>query len=621
MFINRKIFEKNREKNAKAWEEAPQPIICKTIEEKEQLIREWDEKEKKWKDEHRFPLFSDPLPLSYFYRPDVFTEAEHLERNKTEDFYQELLPRYFVCSEGNDLNDGLSQQNPFKTLGKALKTAKNGIIKRIEVVGMLSDKNEKNAGKLFAFNIDDTGNDEITICGQIIKKPGEETSYPSRLEAVHAKQVISIASKNNTSQIRLRNIAISGGKEGGMIIKNAKVIIGKGVFISENCLYGICIDSGSSLVMEEGRVSDNKGGGICMKSNALFDLKGGVISNNRPQISQRHVGGVSIHGRKSLFRMSGGIISYNQSSGHFGGGGVSITDEEWTFGPHPLDKAMFDKFLKQEKKNEDINNGSIFEMTGGSIIGNKAYQGGGVSIKSPCAFKLYNGVIMGNIAEYGGGICVNELAQLKNYNKDDLPITFEMTGGYIMGNFAQESGGGISAIVSNVGPYESIRIVCKDGRITGNKSIKGGGIYLPDGCCHLSGNVIVNDNIAKYGGGAYIGHGFNIMRHTCFVIGGNAKISGNIAEFWGGGICIADGVCIMSGGYIKENIAKDGGGVFPGTTEEISQMEHGKVFDPDPVAHNSLLRVISGRHPNIVGVFDKTTGDIKNNLPNDVHPL
>jgi hypothetical protein len=164
-----------------------------------------------------------------------------------------------------------------------------------------------------------------------------------------------------------------------------------------------------------------------------------------------------------------------------------------------------------------------------------------------------------------------------------------------------------------------MRIVCTNGRITGNKSIRGGGIYLPEGCCNLSGNVKVNDNIAKYGGGAYIGHGFNIMRHTRFVIDGNMKISGNIAEFWGGGICIADGVCIMRGGYIRENIAKDGGGIFPGIAEEISQMEHGKVFYPDPISHNQLLRVISGRHPNIIGVFDKTTGTIKNNLPNDIH--
>jgi hypothetical protein len=260
-------------------------------------------------------------------------------------------------------------------------------------------------------------------------------------------------------------------------------------------------------------------------------------------------------------------------------------------------------------------------MTGGSIIGNKSYQGGGVSIKSPCTFKLHDGVIMGNIAEIGGGVCVSELAQLKNCGKpeEDYPIVFEMTGGYIMGNLAQKNGGGISAIVGSVGPYESIRILCTNGRITGNKAIRGGGIYLPDGCFHLSGNVIVNDNIAKYGGGVYIGHGFNIMRHTRFDIEGNTKISGNIAEFWGGGICIADGICIMNKGIIKDNIAKEGGGVFPGTSEEISQMEHGKVFNPDPYAHNPLLRSISGKQPNVLGYFHKTAGSIKNNLPNNIH--
>jgi hypothetical protein len=447
MIINWEVVEENKKKDAKAWEEASHPVICKTIEEKEQLIREWDKKEENWKREHPVHHFSDPYLSSHFYRPDILTETEHFERNATDDFYPELLPRYFVCSGGNDYNDGLSRQKPFKTLEKALMMAKKGIIKRIEVIGTLSDKNEKNAGKIFAFNIDDTGDDEITICGQIIENPNGDPSYPSCLEAVHSKQVISIGSKNHIVQIRFRNITISGGKKGGAIIKNAKVIIGKGVSITGNRWYGICIVSGGSLVMEEGsNVSDNEGSGVCMKSNALFDLKGGTISNNKLQIFQRPFGGVSIYGRKSLFRMSGGIISYNQSPGHASGGGVSVTDEEWVLGPHG--KAAFDKFYKREKKNEGIDNGSTFEMTGGTIIGNKAYQGGGVSIKSPCTFKLYGGTIMGNIAEYGGGVCIHELNQLKNYNKDDLPVTFEMIGGYIMGNLARENGGGVSSIVS-----------------------------------------------------------------------------------------------------------------------------------------------------------------------------
>ena len=71
--------------------------------------------------------------------------------------------------------------------------------------------------------------------------------------------------------------------------------------------------------------------------------------------------------------------------------------------------------------------GGTFTMTGGTIIGNSAYQGGGVSVSNG-TFTMNGGTITGNSAYQGGGVSV-------------YGGTFTMTGGTITGNTAFEGGG------------------------------------------------------------------------------------------------------------------------------------------------------------------------------------
>ena len=101
-----------------------------------------------------------------------------------------------------------------------------------------------------------------------------------------------------------------------------------------------------------------------------------------------------------------------------------------------------------------------FTLNGGSIIGNKADNGGGVFIKEGAKFYMYSGSISGNQAEEdGGGLYFEENS------------SFEMHGGSISGNFAANRGGGVfgyrSASFSNYG-----------GTISNNKSELGANVYI-----------------------------------------------------------------------------------------------------------------------------------------------
>ena len=82
-----------------------------------------------------------------------------------------------------------------------------------------------------------------------------------------------------------------------------------------------------------------------------------------------------------------------------------------------------------------VYNGGTFNMYGGSIAGNQADTGGGVSNCRQCAFTMSGGVIAGNTAigdnGNGGGV----------YNEDFSPFT--MSGGVITGNRASKNGGGV----------------------------------------------------------------------------------------------------------------------------------------------------------------------------------
>ena len=193
---------------------------------------------------------------------------------------------------------------------------------------------------------------------------------------------------------------------------------------------------------------------------------------------------------------------------------------------------------------------STFNMYGGSITGNRADTGGGVSLASEYSyakFNMYGGSITNNAAtngDGGGGV-------------HNLFGTFTMYGGSITGNSADTRCGGGGVYLARMGEF-----VMKGGEITGNTAKNGGGVYVKNGTFTMSGGKVTGNSASKDGGGVRLDKG-------TFNMSGSAVISRNTADGYGGGVDVNDGSFTMSGGSITGNNAagdspnwSGGGGVF-----------------------------------------------------------
>jgi uncharacterized repeat protein (TIGR02543 family) len=132
-----------------------------------------------------------------------------------------------------------------------------------------------------------------------------------------------------------------------------------------------------------------------------------------------------------------------------------------------------------------------FTMYGGEISGNKAADGGGVSV-SGGTFTMNGGTISGNTAgSRGGGVYVG------------IDGTFTMNGGTISGNTASGSNGG-GVRVADHGMFIMGRDVKSTSdvdlpKISGNNSYyEGGGVYVlgSTGTFHIVNGIIYGSNVA-----------------------------------------------------------------------------------------------------------------------------
>ncbi len=186
--------------------------------------------------------------------------------------------------------------------------------------------------------------------------------------------------------------------------------------------------------------------------------------------------------------------------------------------------------------------GGTFTMTGGTISGNEAEQGGGVNVNNEGTFNMAGGYIRGNIATVGigGGVCVAGLAE------------FTLSGGTVSENIANQGGG---VYVAYLGTF-----IMTGGTIggvsdaDGNSAQAGGGVAVHSGGSFTMNGGTIGYNIADdAGGGVYVDGG-------AVTISGGA-ISGNTS--FAGGVAMQDGTVTMTGGEISGNMAFMGGcGVY-----------------------------------------------------------
>lgn len=174
------------------------------------------------------------------------------------------------------------------------------------------------------------------------------------------------------------------------------------------------------------------GGGISLAINAELTLDNAKILNN----SAGTIGG-GIYDSASKLTINGGEISGNSTNGNAvatnGGGGIYVTG----VGAHFILNNGYISGNTTTARGGGIyvDADCIFEMHGGEINGNITdTHGGGVYVISNSTFKLFGGKIINNIA--GGNSGGVHIATNSN-------SIFEMSGGTISGNKSGAAGGGL----------------------------------------------------------------------------------------------------------------------------------------------------------------------------------
>lgn len=239
----------------------------------------------------------------------------------------------------------------------------------------------------------------------------------------------------------------------------------------------------SNFTMTGGSIRDNKassftygeGGGI-YNYNGTVSMQGGDISGNICAYRGGGVWNYAEAGADTKFTMSDGSICDNKvtsSNAFSGGGGV---------GNYAI--SYYDT--------EDNPSKVIFTMTGGTISGNSALNGGGIwGLNLDNSEKGYEPEV--NCILSGGSISHNTATQSGGGIFDSYG-TVKMENGSISGNIAGSVGGGIY--------NDSHALVMSGGLISGNRAQKGGGV-ANYGTFEMSGNAAIADNEAQEGGGVY----------------------------------------------------------------------------------------------------------------------
>jgi len=168
-----------------------------------------------------------------------------------------------------------------------------------------------------------------------------------------------------------------------------------------------------------------------------------------------------------VLRLDGIVVTH---VGDDGGRGVSVTDGGALFmlngviSGNTVDYSLGGGVL--------VHSGGSFMMSGGEIIDNVGYDGGGVC--SDGSFVMSGGVIANNSAILGGGVLVASSIGCLD--------VFVMSGGVIANNTASNGGG---VFVSGAGVF-----VVDGGEISGNTALYYGGGVCVSECLFDNGTIV-----------------------------------------------------------------------------------------------------------------------------------
>ena len=319
-----------------------------------------------------------------------------------------------------------------------------------------------------------------------------------------SKNIATYGNPLNIIEINGAGVGVSGGRftmNGGTIMYNKiKESIG-----SNHNGGGVYITDGR-FIMNDGEISHNTviwgyGGGVYV-DNSIFVINDGTITNNEVNSKDSQSDSVSAFSDGTV-TMKSSKISYNKTTGLYGGGGVFVG-----------------KNATITMKSGKINNNVSMDNGKMSI-----YSGGGVSIGEGSTFTMEDGEISHNTSVNGGGVSIWEGG---TFTMEDGEISYNEAGSAV----ADFSGGGSGGIKVD-GTF-----IMNNGEISHNKAKGsfggGGGVGVYGTFVMNNGEISHNETIGTHGGG---GVSIGYYENNIFTMNGG-KISNNTAKTNGGGISV-----------------------------------------------------------------------------------
>jgi predicted outer membrane repeat protein len=423
--------------------------------------------------------------------------------------FAQAAPRsFYVAANGNDENNGRSEEQAFKTLAKAVDAAKMGVIKRITVIGKITS----------GIDISNTGADEILVTGKPDAAEGE-------------KAEITLLNERHTFRISQMNVRFTYVSLPKVTVESKSIIIlGAGALVSEINIK----NSDNTLTMTDNAVVH----GISTISNPGRRLESiQIIMSDNATVT----GGMGIAcwgATKTTITMSGNARIVNNTRDGNSGGGINVDGESVI--------TMSD--------NAEIS-GNTARNDGGGIYGQN------VTLTMSGNARIVNNTSNGGNNGAGGGIYGENLTLTMSDNARITNNTSRRNGGgiyairsiitisdnaQISGNTAHNDGGGICIIYNG-------KLTINGGEISGNTAERGGGVFTTGNNEVSMTGGIVTGNKAEYGAGVFVGKGGS----STFKGG---SITGNEAEFVGGGVYVENGATYTAeGGTVTDNTAGDGG--------------------------------------------------------------
>lgn len=344
--------------------------------------------------------------------------------------------------------------------------AKNVTIKSSNGYTILSD-----IGKCDKLITIDSGN-KLTLAGDVTLS-GVNVTVPESGGAVIVHGELALADSAEITDVSIGRSLASGvlvsGSGAVMRMSGGKI---DNIDIASSAHYdaqysgAILVRSGGKLEMTGGTITGNtcsgrnsfySSSGVMMFGNSTFDMSGGQITGNKAWRGSAAVL-LSTGSTTAKFNMSGGTISNNSSKPYNSPGAVRALEAAG---------AVF------------ATGSSDFEMTGGTITGNKVTDGA------------------------GGGVAIAD-----DTITDRTDTIFNMYGGTISNNTisgttaagAGVGGGGVYVYSNGVHLYA--------GNITGNSAVQGGGVYSEGNATsyctlHMSDAIITDNEATSIGGGMW----------------------------------------------------------------------------------------------------------------------